>query len=244
MILIQHTIIAPFKIEYAYISEGAQQSRQGVDFYFGESLTKLLASGEKVFDEKFSKAFQLEEKGYTPDQIDFGKMLLGNMLGGLGYFHGTSIEDHALVGIDEEVVNSFTETSQEEDDYFATSDEPAFQLPSPKPEEQGPFTLFTGVPSRPFFPRGFLWDSGFDHHLIEAFDPEISLDIITHWANLIDDSGWLAREQILGEEARSKVPAEFQIQYPHYANPPTLITALEKQVEIARIASMTSTWQI
>lgn len=31
-----------------------------------------------------------------------------------------------------------------------------------------------------------------------------------------------AGEQILGPEARSKVPTEFQTQYPHYANPPTL----------------------
>lgn len=39
---------------------------------------------------------------------------------------------------------------------------------------------------------------------------------------LQDDDGWIAREQILGPEARSKVPREFQVQYPHYANPPTL----------------------
>ena len=50
----------------------------------------------------------------------------------------------------------------------------------------------------------------------------MSLEIIRSWFNLIDDDGWIAREQILGQEARSKVPQEFQIQYPHYANPPTL----------------------
>ena len=38
----------------------------------------------------------------------------------------------------------------------------------------------------------------------------------------MDEDGWIAREQILGAEARSKVPPEFQVQYPHYANPPTL----------------------
>lgn len=43
----------------------------------------------------------------------------------------------------------------------------------------------------------------------------------------MDDNGWIAREQILGEEARSKVPGEFQTQYPHYANPPTLFLAIE-----------------
>lgn len=43
----------------------------------------------------------------------------------------------------------------------------------------------------------------------------------------MDEDGWIAREQILGQEARSKVPPEFTIQYPHYANPPTLFMALE-----------------
>lgn len=43
----------------------------------------------------------------------------------------------------------------------------------------------------------------------------------------MDEDGWIAREQILGLEARSKVPAEFQVQYPHYANPPTLFLILE-----------------
>lgn len=42
----------------------------------------------------------------------------------------------------------------------------------------------------------------------------------------MDDDGWIAREQILGPEARSKVPPEFQTQYPHYANPPTLFLVL------------------
>jgi mannosyl-oligosaccharide glucosidase len=53
------------------------------------------------------------------------------------------------------------------------------------------------------------------------------LEIIKSWFNLMDEDGWIAREQILGAEARSKVPAEFTVQYPHYANPPTLFMALE-----------------
>jgi mannosyl-oligosaccharide glucosidase len=56
--------------------------------------------------------------------------------------------------------------------------------------------------------------------------PIISLEMIESWLNLMDDKGWIAREQILGDEARSRVPEEFQIQYPHFANPPTLIMSL------------------
>lgn len=47
----------------------------------------------------------------------------------------------------------------------------------------------------------------------------------------MDEDGWIGREQILGPEARSKVPQEFQIQYPHYANPPTLFMILESLVD-------------
>lgn len=32
-----------------------------------------------------------------------------------------------------------------------------------------------------------------------------SLVILKDWVDLIDEEGWVAREQILGEEARSKV---------------------------------------
>lgn len=50
----------------------------------------------------------------------------------------------------------------------------------------------------------------------------------------MDDDGWIGREQILGAEARSKVPQEFQIQYPHYANPPTLFLVFESLVDKIR----------
>lgn len=47
----------------------------------------------------------------------------------------------------------------------------------------------------------------------------------------MDDDGWIGREQILGPEARSKVPQEFQVQYPHYANPPTLFLIFESLID-------------
>ena len=57
------------------------------------------------------------------------------------------------------------------------------------------------------------------------------LDIVKSWFKLMDEDGWIGREQILGAEARSKVPQEFQVQYPHYANPPTLFLVLEALID-------------
>ena len=91
-----------------------------------------------------------------------------------------------------------------------------------KEKLEGPSELFTTVPSRSFFPRGFLWDEGFHLMPIVDWDLDLALEVLKSWFSLIDEDGWIGREQILGAEARSKVPAEFQVQYPHYANPPTL----------------------
>ena len=97
--------------------------------------------------------------------------------------------------------------------------------------KEGP--LITGVPSRSFFPRGFLWDEGFHQLLIVEWDPILTMKVLKHWFHRMDDKGWIPREQILGDEALSKVPKQFQIQSPDVANPPALLLSIERLVEIA-----------
>jgi mannosyl-oligosaccharide glucosidase len=166
----------------------------------------------------------------TPEYVEFSKSMLSNLVGGIGYFYGGGLVDRTGAPEYEEQDEGFWEDTAE-----------ARARATPFPEEER--ELFTCIPSRPFFPRGFLWDEGF--HLIPVIDWDIDLtyvfsgsncchtliagrlDIVKSWLNLMDDDGWIAREQILGLEARSKVPPDFTVQYPHYANPPTLFLILE-----------------
>ncbi|KAI9202677.1 glycoside hydrolase [Polychytrium aggregatum] len=232
--VIERVLKTPFTLDVVFLSQSAHpHSKLSVDLVrdlSGKALTTALGQASARFDERFEHVFALKDKGFAPDQIDFAKHLLSNMVGGMGYFHGTAIVDRALEGREDEEINDFVEDTadDDDDDYFGGE---KIEPIKPNPQLEGPFSLFTAVPSRPFFPRGFLWDEGFHELLIGTWDSDLSLDVIQHWADLIDDKGWVAREQILGDEARSRVPKEFQTQYPHFANPPTLAFSLKKHVE-------------
>ena len=91
-------------------------------------------------------------------------------------------------------------------------------------------SLLSSVPSRSFFPRGFLWDEGFHQLLVGQVDLPLSLDVLSSWMSHILPSGWLPREQIPGEEARRRVPEQFQVQKPHIANPPVLVLSIGRLV--------------
>ena len=142
-------------------------------------------------------------------------------MGGIGYFYGTS-------KVDVNSAPAYAETDQNFWEKVASARTHAVV------ENQGPYQLFSAVPSRPFFPRGFLWDEGFHLQVILDWDIDFALDIFSSWFDLMDENGWIAREQILGPEARSKVPLEFQRQYPYYANPPTLFLVV--QAFVARLS--------
>ena len=160
----------------------------------GKVYQEELEKHRKNFREKFERTYELGRKNFSPQKIEFAKAALSNLIGGIGYFYGSS-----------RVQSSHTKNTV-----------PYWKAP-----------LYTAVPSRSFFPRGFLWDEGFHGLLISTWDLDIELDIINHWFDLMNIEGWIPREQILGQEALSKVPEEFVTQHNTNANPPTFFLTLK-----------------
>jgi len=167
----------------------------------GERLRELTGRASRDFRERLRGL--LKDGGAAFE--DVASAALGNMLGGMGYFYGSS-----LVGVPTESGEAVVRS---------------WEAP-----------LFTAVPSRSFFPRGFLWDEGFHHLLISRWSPLLSVDALAHWLDLVSAEGWIPREQIRGAEAQSRVPDEFVVQRPSAANPPTLflpILAMAEKVAAA-----------
>ncbi|AMD21486.1 HER208Cp [Eremothecium sinecaudum] len=173
-----------------------------------ESLDHLISSTMDRIRNKFEKKFTIKDPKYE----QFAVETLSNLLGGLSYFHGDQYIDR---------------TSNLDEDSFEK-----FQLEHS--ELEGPAELFSFVPSRASYPRGFYWDEGFHLLQVMQYDFDLAFEVLKSWLNLIEDeSGWIPREVILGNEARVKVPKEFLAQSPHVANPPTLALAFSNLLQMA-----------
>jgi mannosyl-oligosaccharide glucosidase len=210
--LIQKVFEGPFEFDVLFSSASAEKE------VTSEEVTQRIETNAQSFSERFRDIFKLTAPFNQPKYEEFAKNMFSNLFGGIGYFYGDSIVDRSYaLEYDEENEGFWEETAEAR----ARRQE----------RLEGPSQLFTSIPSRPFFPRGFLWDEGFHLLPIADWDMDATLEIVKSWFNLMDEDGWIGREQILGMEARSKVPPEFQVQYPHYANPPTLFLILETFID-------------
>ena len=91
--------------------------------------------------------------------------------------------------------------------------------------------LLSGVPSRCIAPRGFIWDEGFHQLLLQRWSPRITRTVFAHWLDLMNQDGWIPREQILDSEARAKVMTEVLIQDTETGNPPTWFLVVGQMVD-------------
>ncbi|KAI7968743.1 hypothetical protein EIK77_005759 [Talaromyces pinophilus] len=209
---VQHVFEGAFEFDILFESGSAPEP------VTSETLTEKIDEMSSSFSSRYENVFAPQAPFEKAEYSEFSKSMFSNLVGGIGYFYGSGLVDRSEA----------PEYEEENEGFWEEAAEARSRV---QPTEEDPRELFTSIPSRPFFPRGFLWDEGFHLIPIVDWDLDLTLDIVQSWFNLMDEDGWIAREQILGAEARSKVPPEFTVQYPHYANPPTLFMVLEAFVD-------------
>ncbi|KAK4442081.1 glycoside hydrolase [Podospora aff. communis PSN243] len=202
MHFVQLAFEGPFEVTFSYHAKGVPL----IDGSAVEAgINSLHSSFSRTLGAVFPRAPPFREEAYG----NLSGEIFSNLLGGLGFFHGDAKVDYS----------NATEYQETDLDFWTKA---ASAMSRAEITAAPPKALLSYTPSRPFFPRGFLWDEGFHLLPVIEWDLDLAVSVLQSWLNLMDDDGWVGREQILGPEARSRVPSEFQVQYPHYANPPTL----------------------
>ncbi|KAG2323997.1 hypothetical protein Bca52824_006725 [Brassica carinata] len=111
--------------------------------------------------------------------------------------------------------------------YFYGQSKVHYLLPTHPVLQYWSAELYTAVPCRPKLPWGLLGDEGFHQMLIWfALGFPYNLDIVGHWLDLMNELGWIPREQLLGAEALRFMIEYDHVQYPDVASPPTLLLVL------------------
>ena len=208
LLVFQHIVTLPYSLTFSLEpSSSPTFSHSSIQHVVAD-----LPSRAASFSSRFAAAFPLQAPYSSPSHSTFAQAALSNLVGGIGFFHGSSlIETSAIATVTDE------QGREKKRRRTAIKLTPAL-------------SLLSAVPSRSFFPRGFLWDEGFHQLLVAQVDLPLSLDVLSSWMSHILPSGWLPREQIPGEEARRRVPEQFQVQKPHIANPPVLVLSIGRIV--------------
>lgn len=119
------------------------------------TLTSEIKSFPLSFSKKFKETFPLESPFQSQKLEQCSKSLFSNLIGGIGYFYGDYLVDSSYAEEYEEMGERFWEDAEE-------------ARRRNKAEVTSPVQLFSSIPSRTFFPRGFLWDEGF--HLLPILE--------------------------------------------------------------------------
>ena len=161
-----------------------------------------------TFTTRFKSIFPIPISNQTTEE--FSQAITSNLLGGIGYFYGSSIEDRG-----------FAYEWDEEDGETEVKDQKGTKAHGTSGIAYCPKQRL--LPKRVLLVRMLIHsgprmlivhrDEGFHllHH-IGAWDNALSLKILKDWINLVDEDGW---EQILGGRAHSRVGISVATLIPH-----------------------------
>ncbi len=104
----------------------------------------MIEQHKMAFSTRFESTFGLATKGNPSEHVEFARSVFSNLVGGLGYWHG-----HSLV----KDVPAHAEYNSKPNKSVNSKPPPSLRYFDE--------SLYSAVPSRSFFPRGFMWDEGF-----------------------------------------------------------------------------------
>lgn len=155
--LVQKTFEGAFEFDIMFSSSSARTPIQSSE------ITPQVEKVTGAIRERYSHAQKPAAPFDDPKYFEFSMSLFSNLIGGIGYFHGDQMVDRSYATEYDEDVEGFWQDTAE-----ARARE--------EPKLEGPYELFTSIPSRPFFPRGFSWDEGF--HLLPIVDFDVELTYV------------------------------------------------------------------
>lgn len=154
---VQKTYEAPFELEIFFDGDGAPKLDS-------VALSAGIAASTNAFDARFEKLFpKIFSAEFDAEHQAMAKEMVSSMIGGIGYFYGSSIVDRNFAH------------DYDDDGLLLTghSEEMGSGERKRDPQLTEDRELFTATPSRSFFPRGFYWDEGFHLALIGAWDNDL-----------------------------------------------------------------------
>jgi mannosyl-oligosaccharide glucosidase len=133
------------------------------------TLDEGIAAFSTSSNQRFREIFPVPDFPKRDALEAFSQAITANLLGGIGYFYGTSIVDPSF-SYDWDDDSSPTDS---DDDHRGR------RVEGPRLTE--PKALLTATPSRSFFPRGFYWDEGFHLLHIGEWDNDLRLVVLRPW---------------------------------------------------------------
>jgi mannosyl-oligosaccharide glucosidase len=144
-----------------------------VDTSAAATLDEGIVAFSASFSQRFNEVFPVPDSPKREALEAFSQAITSNLLGGIGYFYGTSL-------IDPSFSYDWDDDSSPAD---AGDDDGTRTNKGPRVTE--PKALLTATPSRSFFPRGFYWDEGFHLLHIGEWDNDLRLVVLRSWLLLL-----------------------------------------------------------